>query len=125
MKVTKGMEYRLLTNKMTAKDALKYSIILWKWLAKSGAKEKALCDIFDVSDMSADCALCEYVAQKHDNKCKKCPMYGQWLSKDGECGSFQESTVYEKWDYAENVVDRKFYARMMYYMLKRRYKEIK
>lgn len=98
--------------RITKKQAIKISIELWTWLAKTGTDNKGHWGGWDEYGlMRSDCSLCEYVATKRGG-CNSCPYY----LKFGMCT--KDDTPYWQWNMSPTKRVRKEYARMFLEQLK-------
>jgi hypothetical protein len=107
---------------------------MWAWLAQSG-KEK--CDYpllreLKYTEYTSMCPLCTYDKEmKTDEescRCLKCPMYGRWVSKNGESVRRCDSPVHEglwiDWCRALLPGTKKLCAGIIAGSLWKRYKEL-
>jgi hypothetical protein len=91
--------------RLTKKKAIEIAKELWTWLAETGRAKEEWPGWEQYGKMESSCALCEYGCQHGSMTCKPCPYY----QKFGGC--IAEDAPYFQWAGAQNLQDRKKYAR--------------
>lgn len=104
------MEERI---KLTKKEAIKLFREHWTWLAETGGNEDSKAQWLidnDYLNIECNCFLCEYVKQKHNNNCDKCPI--DWKS-NRSTSIICFYNYFEEWEEAKTVKDRKYFAKLI------------
>ena len=101
---------------LTKRQALEITQELWEWLAETGGADKYPWPGWEKKgEMSFDCPLCEFAAQKHSYirsryiLCAQCPLYLKWGDEE-VCDGKGGSSPYKKWCAAGTVTARKRFA---------------
>jgi hypothetical protein len=93
--------------RLTKRKALEITVELWTWLAETGSDQKSDWPGWhEYGEMEADCALCEYDAQRA-NDCQHCPLLGKWRYAK-YC--YWDGSPFEDWDIEDDATLRKLYA---------------
>ena len=118
---------------MTAKEALKLSIILWNWLVDHPGNIKHDCPLVPVEEWACHCPLCEYDLKMGKNDCSICPMLKRWPTpiNSGPRRCFATGTAFIAWSYlveseyaSKNYYDGAFFALLLLEAFERRYEEL-
>lgn len=104
--------------RLTKKKAIEIAIELWTWMAETGEALKRNWPGWEkYGQMDADCPFCEYADRRPipgEDFCFSCPYYQVF----GACCEDDSYTLYDKWDSAETIEDRKKYASLFLKELK-------
>ena len=84
--------------KLTKREALRKSIEMWDWLAKTGNSKLDWFKFKRITDIpSSGCYLCEWAEQNNPaHCCDRCPLY--------PC--IDDSEPYKMWHYARTLKDK-------------------
>jgi len=90
--------------KLTKKQAIDRTIILWTWLAETGKGKEDWPEWEKYGETDNDCFLCKYAYPK-DTNCEACP----YCEMFGDC--LEDDAPFENWCNARTPETRKKYAK--------------
>lgn len=101
---------------MNKREALELSISLWGWLAEHPDKSKVDCTLFDTTEWSCQCPLCEH-AKEHDtigDVCSNCILLNKWPKATGYVkGCLSLGSAYRDYSTSKLPYDITFFATIM------------
>lgn len=98
---------------MTKAEAIKYSLIKWKYAWETGCNSSQLYAYLfrnhnDIYNLYGSCGLCEYA---NKGECRDCPLF---LADEG---CYNNESYYERWLCEKDKTYRKVLAMCLYYTI--------